>query len=79
MTVSPDGSSVYITLEDGRLEVLAASDGSHRFSYTPSPVADGWEVVCKSGVSFGEMPSVGKYVVYAIIDIPPTSDVDYQS
>jgi hypothetical protein len=78
VTVSPDGSSVYVTLDDGRLEVLVASDGSNRWGYKPSPVADGWGVACRSGVSFGEMPSL-KYAVYAIIDIPPVSDMDYQS
>jgi hypothetical protein len=79
VTVSPDGASIYVTLHDGRLEVLSANDGSRRFGYVPTPLDGGWGVSCKSGVSFGEKAS-GKYAVYAIIDVPPAgSGEDFRS
>jgi hypothetical protein len=79
VTVSPDGASIYVTLNDGRLEVLSANDGSRRWGYEPTPLDGGWTVSCKSGVSFGEKAD-GKYAVYAIIDVPPAqSGMESQS
>ena len=61
----------YITLSDGRLAVLSASDGSLRWEYTPPPASPGWTVKCNSNVYFGELSRIGKFAVYAIIDEAP--------
>jgi hypothetical protein len=78
VSASPDGASVYVTLSDGRLEVLSAFDGGVRFSYKPIPTAAGWSVMCKSGVSFSEMGGQ-QFAIYAVVDVPPPGLVDYQS
>jgi hypothetical protein len=75
VTASPDGASVYVTMSDGRLEVLSAFDGGVRFSYKPVPATAGWSVMCKSGVSFSELGGQ-KFAVYAVVDVPPTGGLD---
>jgi hypothetical protein len=70
VTVSPDGSLVYVTLDNGRLDVLSSSSGTSRYSYSPPSLAPGWVTSCKSGVTFSELSGV-KYAIYAIIDVPP--------
>jgi hypothetical protein len=70
VTVSPDGSLVYVTLDNGRIDVLSSSSGEARASYIPPSLAPGWTTSCKSGVTFSELSGV-KYAIYAIIDVPP--------
>jgi hypothetical protein len=79
VTGSPENTLVYVTLDDGRLEVLASFDGVRRWGYKPAPIENGWEIQCRSGVYFGNLPSVGKYIVYAIIDISPSPLIDNKS
>jgi hypothetical protein len=77
---SPDGALVYVTLDNGAVRVLSAHDGSSRWSHTPEPLASGWSITCNSGVYFGEMQNGQKYVVYAVVDVPPdTGKEDYSS
>jgi hypothetical protein len=77
---SPDGTLIYVTLDNGALRVLSASDGTTRWSHTPEPLASGWSVTCNSGVYFGEMNDGQQYVVYAVVDVPPdTGREDYSS
>ena len=76
VTVSPENSLVYVTLDDGRLEVLSASDGSTRWQYTPPPLDSGWTVRCQSGVYFGEQSGTGKFAIYAIIDQAPSGSLE---
>jgi hypothetical protein len=80
VTSSPDGVLVYVTTNKGGLHVLAAHDGSDRWSYTPEPIAPGWEVACNSGVYFGNTSNGEQYAVWAVIDVPPYPDeVDHSS
>lgn len=72
MTVSPDGSVVYVTKNTGKIEVLAARSGKLRWSYQPSPFLPGWSITCKSGVTFSSVEGV-KYAIYAVIDVPPAA------
>jgi len=70
VSVSPDGASLYITLDNGRLEVLSASDGTHRWGYEPTPFAPGWTTSCSSAISFGEKDSQG-FAIHTVIHTPP--------
>jgi hypothetical protein len=71
--VSPDNLLVYTTLDDGRLEILVASNGKRRWGNTPTPVdaSAGWTVKSQSGVYFGNSATLGLFAVYAIIDVAP--------
>ena len=71
VSLSPDDTHLYITLANGGLEVLDASDGTSKYNYTPNPVADGWTTSCTSGVAYGS-----DYVLYAVIDTPPQGILD---
>ena len=78
--VSPDGLSVYVTTDNGGLQVLSAGNGGNRFMYQPPPLAEGFTVKCNSGVYFGQKGNGEQYAVYAIIDVPPDTTVeDYSS
>jgi hypothetical protein len=68
--VSPDGASVYVTLDNGRLEVLSASDGFRRGGYEPTPLSVGWTTSCSGGVSFGENDST-RFAIHAVVHTPP--------
>jgi hypothetical protein len=52
------------------MEVLSSSSGETRFSFVPPPLAPGWATASKSGVTFSERSGT-KYVIFAIIDLPP--------
>ena len=71
VTLSPDGTLLYVTLSDGRLQVLDPSDGSTMFDYQPEPANAGWGLRCSSGVYFGELGTIGAVAIYGIVDIPP--------
>ena len=74
--MSPDNLLVYVTLDDGRLEVLSAFDGARRWGYKPQSIdaAAGWTVRCQSGVYFGKLPT-GMYAIYAVIDVAPSGSL----
>jgi len=72
--VSPDGSTVYVTLDDARIDVLSAFDGAHRKTFRVTPLISGARPTCRSGVFFGESEANGSFLVYAIIDPPPAFD-----
>jgi hypothetical protein len=77
---SPDGSLVYVTLDNGGIHVLSAHDGAPRWSYGPEPLASGWTVSCNSGVYFGKMENGDQYAVYAVVDVPPDDEgLDFSS
>lgn len=72
IAVSPDQALLYITRDNGRLDILVASDGSHRWSYTPERVGPNFfPVACSSSVYFGDLAGIGTFAVYNIIDQPP--------
>ena len=82
---SPDGSLIYLTSADGTLTALNARSGQVRFTIQPRPRDDGWSTECNSGIALyhdqddannGGGGSVSDYLVYAIIDIPPTSSTE---
>ncbi|KAL3919799.1 MAG: hypothetical protein SGILL_003572 [Bacillariaceae sp.] len=73
---SPDGVLVYVTMDNGSLVTLAAHDGSQRWVYTPEPISSGWTVMCDSGVYFGTMRNGEQYAVYAIVDVPPSGELE---
>jgi hypothetical protein len=73
---SPDGLLVYVTMDNGSLQVLSAGNGDTHFKYKPSPIRPGWTVECKSGVYFGRMRNGDHYAVFAVIDVPPNITVD---
>ena len=82
---SPDGSLIYLTSADGTLTALDAKSGQVRFAIQPRPRDDGWSTECNSGIALyhdqgngnnGSGGSVSDYLVYAIIDVPPTSSTE---
>ena len=70
VTVSDDGSLLFVTRSSGRIDILQASDGATIFSYSPTALS-GWTVSCSSGVHEGTFFDQN-FLVYAIIDEPPT-------
>ena len=79
---SPDGSLIYLTSADGTLTALDARSGQVRFTIQPRPRDDGWTTECNSGIALyhdkedgnnGSDGSLSDYLVYAIVDIPPTN------
>ena len=79
VTISPDGMLLYITRDNGRLDVLKPSDGTVRWSYQPVPVGPRFNPVhCTSGVYFGNMNGIGDFVVYTIIDEPSPSSEAFE-
>jgi len=70
VTVSDDGSLLFVTRSSGRIDILQASDGATIFSYSPTALS-GWTVSCSSGVHEGTFFGQN-FLVYAIIDEPPT-------
>ena len=75
-----DDKLLYVTTSSGNLFVLSAVDGKTLWSYSP-PVksmhdgGDVWTTTCGSAVVFGDVESVGKFLVYAIVDYPPGGTV----
>ena len=77
--LSPDGTRLYVTLDDGTVHILDADngdDGGGRVvaSYRP-PVSDdgGTNIVCASGVSFSDSSGDASddiFAVYAVLDVP---------
>jgi hypothetical protein len=79
VSVSPDGASLYVTLNNGRFEVLSASDGTHRWGYEPAAFAPGWTTSCSSAIAFGEKDSQ-RFAIHTVIHTPPAFFVqDVQS
>ena len=81
VTASPDdgGTSIYVTLNNGRLEVLSANDGSRRWGWAPTPILPGWVTACRTGVSFGRMKaSTERFILHTVIHIPPMFDTSTQ-
>ena len=78
---SPNGSLIYVTSADGALTALDAENGQVRFTIQPRPREDGWSTECNSGISiYHDQDNVGgsvsDYLVYAIIDVPPSNSQD---
>ena len=79
VALSPDGLLLYVTRDNGRLDVLNPSDGTLRWSYEPSAVAPNYYPVhCTSGVYFGSHRTMGDFAVYTIIDEPPFPVADFE-
>ncbi len=72
VTISPDGGLIYVTLNDGSLEIRKASNGDLVKTITPPANALNWAITSSSGVAFGTLQGIGGFAVYAIIDTPPT-------
>ena len=75
---SPDGSLIFVTSADGALTALDSQSGQVRFTIQPRPREDGWSTECNSGISIyhdkeNASGSVSDYLVYAVIDIPPSN------
>ena len=70
VSISPDNLLVYITLDNGRLEVLLPSDGARHGGYLPSQLFPNWSASCVSGVAFGQLNSM-RFVIHTVIHMPP--------
>jgi hypothetical protein len=74
-----DDDLLYVTTQTGQLAVVSATDGTTLSTLYPtvrtSPTETGtsgrWKTTCQSGVSFGEVDVIGKFALYAIVDVPP--------
>lgn len=75
-----DDNLLYVTTSSGKLFVLSALDGKTLWTYSP-PVKsmhtgdEVWTTTCGSSVVFGNVDSVGKFLVYAVVDYPPGGTV----
>jgi hypothetical protein len=77
-----DETLLYVTTSTGKIFAISALNGTTMWEYTPPNKAvllgteEPWETYCKSGVAFGEIDTVGKFLVYAVIDIPPANSIN---
>jgi hypothetical protein len=77
-----DETLLYVTTSAGKIFAISALNGTTMWEYTPPNKAvllgtqEPWETSCKSGVAFGEIDTVGKFLVYAVIDIPPANSIN---
>jgi len=66
---SPDESFLHVTTSNGKLVTITPSNGELvGGAFSPPPRA-GWTTTCQSGIAVSD-----DYMVYAIIDRPPTGD-----
>ena len=75
-----DDNLLYVTTSSGNLFVLSAVDGKTLWTYSPPEKSlhngdEVWTTTCGSSVVFGNVDSVGKFLVYAVVDYPPGGTV----
>jgi hypothetical protein len=79
-----DDDTLYVTTGSGKLYVVSRSTGSVVTTIQPpihtSRDSDGklvgWTTHCNSGIAFGEIESIGKFLVYSVVDHPPEERED---
>jgi hypothetical protein len=79
IVASNDGSTLYITTDDGTLVLVDTQTQTTLAAFEP-PILEGSVPECRSGVSLHHHPSGSvRYAVYVVMDIPYSVGVSYGS